>query len=172
MTESVATLTLQDSRLHLGGVVHFDNAEKVCADGVKLLQQAGKKVVRKQIIETAVKQRAGIIVLEDLTNIRSRIKGGKRLRTRLHRWGFSQLQTFITYKAEAQGVQVIYVNPAYSSQECSVCGGLGVRKRHRFTCSCGNQQHADVNASRNLCRFALGLPKATCAVNRTQVVAS
>ena len=126
----------------------------------------------KQIIETAVKQRAGIIVLEDLTNIRSRIKGGKRLRTRLHGWGFSQLQTFITYKAEAQGVQVIYVNPAYSSQECSVCGGLGVRKRHRFTCSCGNQQHADVNASRNLCRFALGLPKATCAVNRTQVVAS
>ncbi len=45
MTQSVATLTLQDSRLHLGGVVHFDNAEKVCADGVKLLQQAGKKVV-------------------------------------------------------------------------------------------------------------------------------
>jgi len=45
MTESVATLTLQDSRLHLGGVVHFDNAEKVCADGVKLLKQAGKSLV-------------------------------------------------------------------------------------------------------------------------------
>lgn len=45
MTNSVATLRLQDSRLHLGGVVHFDNAEKVCADGVKLLKQAGKTVV-------------------------------------------------------------------------------------------------------------------------------
>ena len=45
MTESVATLTLQDSRLHLGGVVHFDNAEKVCADGVKLLKQADKSLV-------------------------------------------------------------------------------------------------------------------------------
>jgi ABC-type transporter Mla MlaB component len=45
MSASVATLTLQDSRLHLGGVVHFDNAEKVCADGVKLLKQAGKSLV-------------------------------------------------------------------------------------------------------------------------------
>ena len=46
---------------------------------------------------------------------------------------------------------------------------LGVRERHLFKCSCGNQQHADWNASRNLCRFALGIPNATCAVNRTQV---
>ena len=125
----------------------------------------------KKIVEDAIKEKAGVIVLEDLTNIRKRIRGGKRMKTRLHRWGFRQLQTFITYKAEAKGLQVMYVNPTYSSQECSLCGCLGVRKRHLFTCLCGNQQHADLNASRNLCRFAMGIPKATCAVNRTQVVA-
>lgn len=123
----------------------------------------------KQIVQEAIEQKAGLIVLEDLTNIRKRIKTGKRMRTRLHRWGFFQLQTFIQYKAEASGLSIVYVNPAYSSQICSNCGSLGVRERHQFKCSCGNQQHADWNASRNLCRFALGTPKATCAVNRTQV---
>ncbi len=123
----------------------------------------------KKIIQEAVEQEFGVIVLEDLTNIRKRIRAGKRLRTRLNRWGFRQLQTFIQYKAEAKGLTVLYVNPAYSSQICSICGCLGARERHLFTCSCGNQQHADWNASRNLCRFALGTPEATCAVNRTQV---
>jgi len=122
----------------------------------------------KQIVGEAILQNAGVIVLEDLTNIRQRIKAGKRMRTRLHRWSFRQLQTFIQYKAEAMGLSILYVNPAYSSQECSICGSLGVRQRHLFQCSsCGNQQHADWNASRNLCRFALGTPKATCVVNRT-----
>jgi putative transposase len=94
------------------------------------------------------------------------------MRTRLHRWGFRQLQTFIQYKAETCGLTVMYVNPAYSSQICSLCDCIGVRERHQFKCSCGNQQHADCNASQNLCRFALvdfKLPNATCAVNRTQV---
>ena len=125
----------------------------------------------KQIVQEAIEQKTGTIVLEDLTNIRKRIKAGKRMRTRLHRWGFRQLQTFIEYKAEAKGLSVLYINPAYSSQTCSVCGSLGVRERHLFKCSCGSQQHADWNASRNLCRLALGIPNAMCAVNRTQVAA-
>jgi putative transposase len=127
--------------------------------------------VSKQIVREAIRQDAGVIVLENLTNIRKRVKGGKRIRTRLHRWAFAQLQTFIQYKAEANGVRIAFVNPAYSSQTCSCCGALGVRERHTFKCSCGNQQHSDLNASRNLCRFALSLGSTTCAVNRTQVAA-
>jgi len=75
----------------------------------------------------------------------------------------------IEYKAESSDLAVIYVNPAYSSQECSYCGCLGVRQKHLFKCSCGNQQHSDLNASRNLSRFAQPIGRATCAVNRTQV---
>jgi putative transposase len=127
--------------------------------------------VSKGIIQEAEKIQAGIVVLEELTHIRSRIKAGKKIRSRLHRWGFRQLQMMIHYKAEAKGIQVLYINPAYSSQLCSVCDGLGVRNRHHFTCSCGNQQHSDLNASRNHCRFAQSIGCATCAVNRTQVAA-
>ena len=87
------------------------------------------------------------------------------------RIGLFQLQTQIEYKALQKGLRVIYVNPAYSSQICSHCGQLGVRLGNTFTCSCGNQQHSDLNSSRNLCRFAMSLDTATCAVNRTQVAA-
>ena len=123
----------------------------------------------KEIIEEALKAGATILVLENLKNIRQRIKSNKRMRTRLHRWAFAQLQNFVEYKAQAQGLGVIYINPAYSSQLCSSCDDLGQRVKHRFTCSCGNQQHSDLNASYNLCRFALSIDRATCAVNRTYV---
>jgi len=123
--------------------------------------------VSKGIVQEAIKEEAGIIVLEDLTHIRARIKAGKKMRSRLHRWAFRQLQAMIQYKADNHGLHVIYVNPAYSSQECSQCGCLGVRQRHHFKCLCGHQQHSDLNASRNLCRFAQSIGRATCAVNRT-----
>lgn len=127
--------------------------------------------VSKQIIKEAINIQAGILVLEDLTHIRQRIKGGKRMRSRLHRWPFRQLQAMIQYKAESAGLQVLYIDPAYTSQTCSVCGLLGVRTGHHFKCSCGNQQHSDLNAGRNLCRFASSIGSATCAVNRTHVAA-
>jgi IS605 OrfB family transposase len=144
--------------------------KKISGKEARRMRQVNHEV-SKQIVKEAIKQNAGIIALEDLTNIRKRIKAGKRLRTRLHRWAFRQLQTLIQYKAEGFGLKVLYVNPAYSSQLCSVCDALGVRERHSFKCSCGNQQHSDLNASRNLCRFALFLSSTTCAVNRTQVAA-
>ncbi len=124
-----------------------------------------------ETIKEANKIGANVLILEDLKNIRQRIRGSKRMRTRLHRWSFAQFQTLLEYKAQAHGLGVMYINPAYTSQTCSSCGYLGERHRHRFTCNCGNQRHSDLNASRTLCRFALSADRATCAVNRTHVAA-
>src|SRR5919197_2725804 len=64
---------------------------------------------------------------------------------------FRQLQSFIEYKARALGIEVVYLDPAYTSQTCADCGGLGSRVKHRFVCdACGLQAHADLNGSRNL----------------------
>jgi IS605 OrfB family transposase len=109
-------------------------------------------IVSKQIIQEAIATQVGTVVMEDLTNIRKRIRAGKKMRSRLHKWAFHQLQMLIQYKAESHGLKVLYVNPAYSSQTCSLCDQLGERNRHLFKCTCGNQQHSDLNASRNLCR--------------------
>src|SRR5579885_3592151 len=59
--------------------------------------------VSKKIIEEALQNDVGTIVMEELTNIRRRIQGGKRIRSRLHRWAFNQMRTFVEYKVQACG---------------------------------------------------------------------
>lgn len=127
--------------------------------------------VSKAIVEEAKSLEVGKIVLEDLTHIRKNIKAGKRIRTRLHRWAFRQLQTFVEYKAQAVGIDVEYVNPAYTSQTCSLCGSLGNRNKHLFTCECGFRAHADINASRNLARIGCSIELPRAAVDQPNVAA-
>ncbi len=123
-------------------------------------------IVSKKIVEEAVKSGAKTIVLEDLKNIRKRIKGNKRMRSRLHRWAWYELQQFVEYKAQAKGLGVVYVNPAYSSQVCSKCDCLGSRHKHLFKCSnCGSYQHSDRNASINLLKFGESVVSSTAPVN-------
>jgi IS605 OrfB family transposase len=111
--------------------------------------------VSKAIVAEAVETGASTLVMENLTNIRKRIKARLRERTRLHRWAWAELQSFVGYKAEAASLRVVYVDPAYSSQTCSDCGCLGHRVKHRFSCPhCGLLAHSDCNSSRNLAKIA------------------
>jgi putative transposase len=65
-------------------------------------------------------------------------------------------------KGEASGVQVVFVNPRFTSQQCHVCGYTDAANRESqavFACaSCGHQDHADRNAALNI--LARGLPLA------------
>jgi IS605 OrfB family transposase len=124
----------------------------------------------KGIVQEALRIGAGEIRMEDLTNIRDSIKAGRRIRTRLHRWAFRQLQSFVEYKAKATGLRVTYVNPAYTSQTCSVCGNKGIREKHSFSCTCGAKRHSDVNASVNIARFAEPIGTARGVVDRPKFV--
>lgn len=122
--------------------------------------------ISKAIVEDAKKVGASVIVLEDLTNIRENIRAEKRVRSRLHRWPFRQLQSFIAYKAEAVGITVNYANPAYTSTTCFQCLSIGERKKHQFKCStCGLLAHADCNASRNLARIVGSADSTRARVN-------
>jgi len=124
----------------------------------------------KAIVAEALSCGAAKIVMEDLRHIRRRIQAGKRMKARLHRWAFRQLQTFIEYKAKAAGITVEYVNPAYTSQTCSCCGAFGRRVKHRFVCDkCGLRAHADCNASRNLARIGSGATLPRASVNTPDV---
>jgi putative transposase len=111
--------------------------------------------VSKAIVEEAARTGSGVIVLEELKNIRKRIKYGKRMNSRLHRWAWHQLQLFIEYKAEGAGISIEKRSPAYTSKTCSTCDSVGSRKKHRFYCgSCANLAHSDVNAARNIARLS------------------
>ena len=94
------------------------------------------------------------LVFEDLTNIRGRAKMKKAQRRRLHGWSFAQFQAFVTYKAEARGLEVGFVDPRYTSQKCSQCGHIERGNRpsqSEFRCKkCGFECHGDYNASMNI----------------------
>ena len=105
----------------------------------------------KQLVGLAL-ARGFYIVLENLSGIRGRSnEKGKKLRKLVNAWAFFQLQQFIGYKAAAAGVKVLFVDPRYTSQTCSVCGTIGSRRKHKFSCAtCGFVADADVNAARNI----------------------
>ena len=126
--------------------------------------------VSKAIVAEAVKNGCSTIAMEDLTNIRKHIKAGRKIRTRLHRWAFRQLQSFVAYKAEAVGIRIVYVDPTYTSQTCAVCGARGNRSQHRFSCpSCGRLAHADLNAGQNIASLGRTAVRSTGAVSRPKV---
>ena len=123
-------------------------------------------VVSKQIVKQAADNGKRLIVLEDLTHIRERIKAGHKVRARLHRWPFRELQQMIVDNALRAGIRVMFVDPRYTSQTCSACGAIGKRKKHRFECHCGYRAHSDLNAGRNLRGLGCLLMTQRPAVNR------
>jgi putative transposase len=71
---------------------------------------------------------------------------------------FYSLQRLVEKRANERGIDVIYVNPAYTSKRCSHCGNYGRRFRKRFECPhCGYVAHADVNAAFNIATTPRGL---------------
>jgi IS605 OrfB family transposase len=129
--------------------------------------------ISKAIVKQALDSGCDMVAMEDLTNIRKRIRAGKRVRSRLHRWAWAQLQAFIEYKALAAGLRVVFVNPAYTSKMCADCGQIGTRNKHRFVCKiCGIQRHSDLNASCNIRRIAVSADTATGTVNYPYVAAA
>ncbi|AJF65736.1 RNA-guided endonuclease InsQ/TnpB family protein [Streptomyces vietnamensis] len=109
--------------------------------------------ISKCIVAEAERTGRGI-ALEDLSGIRERVRLRKPQRATLHSWPFHQLSTFIAYKAKRAGVPVVYVDPAYTSQECSRCHHIDRRNRPSqavFACrACGFVEHADLNSSHNI----------------------
>jgi putative transposase len=102
--------------------------------------------VSKQIVADA-KATNQRIVLEDLNGIRETGKAKC-----VHEWSFAQLQWMISYKAAREGVEVVYIDPRYTSQTCSRCLHLGVRpKQSSFQCrDCGYQINADLNGAKSV----------------------
>ena len=101
-------------------------------------------------------QSGDTIVLEDLSGIRERAgKFRKPQKAAINRWPFFQLEQFLTYKAMAKGIGVVYVDARYTSQRCSRCGSIKKSNRRCqsiFKCRCcGFSHNADLNAAKNIC---------------------
>src|SRR6266581_2721636 len=116
-------------------------------------------VLSKRIVQHTAP--GSTIVLENLTNIRESSKMGRGKdnknvdnKRRLHSWSFAQFFSFIDYKAQAQGIQVVKIDPRHTSQTCSRCGfqhRYNRRSQSLFLCrQCGYCLNADLNAAQNI----------------------
>lgn len=118
--------------------------------------------ISKKMVAKAI-DTSSIIVLEDLQGITKRTTVAKSQRRKHLSWGFAQLRQFIEYKAARAGVPVVYINPAYTSQECHVCHHVSRSNRPTrddFVCiCCGSSADADYNAALNIrARVEANLP--------------
>jgi IS605 OrfB family transposase len=97
------------------------------------------------------------VALEDL-NVRKERRLGRKFNKMLGGWAFGQLGRFTEYKLEDRGKYYLEGPPEYTSQNCSDCGNLGIRKKHDFRCpSCGFSLDADLNAARNIAQLGIAL---------------
>ena len=134
-------------------------------------------VLSKQIVGSV--EPGGTIVLENLKDIRRRMKARGRTKTkrRMHSWSFAQLKGFIGYKAEERGCTVVGVDPRHTSQTCSCCGHVARTNRRSqsvFICrQCGFHLNADLNAARNIAaKYRAGGSMAPAGGLRNQPIAS
>lgn len=68
--------------------------------------------------------------------------------------GWHGIETKLAYKIAERGGQLIFRDPAHTSQACSGCGAIDRRSRRSqslFVCtSCGHRMNADLNAAINI----------------------
>lgn len=78
----------------------------------------------------------------------------RRMNAILRNCGRSIIQSKLTDLEQRFGVTATEINPAYTSQTCSVCGYVDRKNRasqSRFKCLwCGHTKHADLNAASNV----------------------
>jgi IS605 OrfB family transposase len=105
-----------------------------------------------------------LIGLEDLTNIRERSKRkhGKKATVKQRRanrhasaWAFSEVQSYLAYKAVLAGSMAVKVDAHHTSQACPRCGYTSPDNRPEkgvvFMCqACHFTLHADLVGARNI----------------------
>jgi len=93
------------------------------------------------------------LFVEDLKNIKKGSKFSTKLNNRLQYWIYRQVIDKLERTSEEEGFYLLNVDPAYTSQTCSVCGTLDkqARKGEVYLCSsCNTVLDADYNASKNI----------------------
>jgi transposase len=80
-------------------------------------------------------------------------KFSKKFNNKLQRWSYLKVLDKLSMLTEEAGINLIKVDPAYTSQTCSKCGSIHKesRNKERFKCiECGYSIDADYNASINI----------------------
>ena len=137
-------------RRKLGKAKKPDAIKRINNKEQRIMKDIDHKISH-DIVKTAVSHDVRVIKLERLANIRSTTRTSRKNNHSLHTWSFYRLAQFIEYKAKLAGIKVEYVNPAYTSQKCPVCGNVHHANDRNYTCKCGFHIHRDLLGAINIC---------------------
>ena len=123
------------------------------SDAVRRFRDTANHKYSRFIVQKAIDFGCGTIQMEDLKDMKGAVEN-KFLKD----WTYFDLRQKIKYKAEEHGIELVLVNPRYTSQRCSQCGHIDRNNRPKeekgqafFQCvHCGYKANADYNASVNL----------------------
>ena len=164
---SIASKVVGDGRVGHGYKCRMKPVNKV-RDKVANFADTYNHKVSRYIVDLAAKYNCGVIQMEDL------LKATSNTRERMLKdWSYYDLQNKIEYKAKELGIDVIYINPKYTSKRCSKCGCIheenrdGKKDQAKFECKvCGYKDNADINASKNI-----SIPNIDKIIEDTEILA-
>ncbi len=105
-------------------------------------------VISKNIIKFAVNENVGVIKLEKLTGIRTTFN--IKYFSNIYLWSYRRLQEFIEYKANLEGIKVLYVDPFRTSKKCPKCKKINSSQDRLYKCKCGFIGHRDIVGAFNI----------------------
>ena len=125
---------------------------------VKALRDRERRVVEQrlhraanEIVEYAKQFKKPVIVMEDLTGIRSRFRASRRVNRRFHTLPFRRLQAMVEYKALLREIEVRYVDARNTTKTCHRCGHVAPVRGREYRCSaCDLVYNRDLNAAVNI----------------------
>ena len=136
-------------RKKLGKAKKTDAIKRINNKEQRIMKDIDHKLSR-EIVNTATAHGVSVIKMEQLANICSTTRTSRKNNHSLHTWSFYRLAQFIEYKAKLAGIKVEYVNPAYTSQKCPVCGNVHHANDRKYICKCGFHTHRDILGAMNI----------------------
>jgi putative transposase len=120
------------------------------------LKEYIKNEIRRIINRIVDLHKPSIIIVENLKNFLKEVINSfpKSVKIVLIRIGRKEIKKKLQELQQEYGIQIVEINPAYTSQTCNNCGYVDKENRktqEQFECRlCGYKLNADVQASRNL----------------------
>lgn len=116
-------------------------------------EEKTKSYINHTIHDLLKNERPDVIITEKLTFTYWQKKLPKQVKRKLTRWMKGYIQERLEFISGSQGIHVVLVNPAYTSQICHQCGAFGKRAGKSFVCPTHGKIDADINAAHNIkCR--------------------
>ena len=110
-----------------------------------------KTYVNSEINRFMLESKPKEVVKEDLSFVsKGKSLRGAKYNRKMTQWVKGYIDERLEYKLKYNGISILDVNAAYTSQVCSICGSFGKRNNTTFICRNCGKMDANINASKNI----------------------